>query len=51
MLEMVRHGARSQFSGNDIDSTELFGVPMGQLTEIGRVEASKIGVKRRIEYQ
>ena len=35
VFEMVRHGSRAHFEDN-VDAMEFFGVPKGQLTELGR---------------
>ena len=49
VVDMVRDGAKAN-SEKDIDQLEVFGVKKGQLTAIGREEASKLGAKRRIQY-
>ena len=49
MFEMIRHAARSSNEDN-VDSMEFFGVPKGHITKKGRIEAYKIGMKRKEEY-
>ena len=50
VVELISNGAGSSFE-NNVDSVEFFGVNKGLLTDKGRRESSRIGAKRKQEYQ